>query len=77
MLGEFDIKRAEVVQKWQARTKNNPDLVYEVRPKDEDLPKVRVSRETDYRVGDMVPWVAVEKDLFGEILDGGRVGVLH
>jgi len=71
VLGELDIKRAEVVQKWQARTKNNPDLFYEVRPKGEGLPKVRVSRETDYRVGDIVPWVAVEKYLFGEIMDMG------
>ena len=71
VLGELDIQQAEVVQKWQARTKNNPDLFYEVRPKDDGLPKVRVSRETDYRVGDIVPWVAVEKYLFGEIMDMG------
>jgi len=71
VLGELDIKRAEVVQKWQTRTKNNPDLIYEVRPKVEGLPKVRVSRETDYRAGDIVPWVAVEKYLFGEIMDMG------
>ena len=71
VLGELDIKRAEVVQKWQARTKNNPELIYELRPKREGLPKVRVSRETDYRVGDIVPWVAVEKYLFGEIMDMG------
>jgi hypothetical protein len=25
VLGELDIKRAEVVQKWRARTKNNPE----------------------------------------------------
>jgi hypothetical protein len=71
VLGELDSKRAEVVQKWQARTKNDPDLAYEVRPKGEGLPKVRVSRETDYRVGEIVPWVAVEKYLFGEIMDMG------
>jgi hypothetical protein len=71
VLGEMDIKRAEVVQKWQARTKNNPDLFYEVRPAEEELPKIRVSRDTDYRVGDVVPWVAVEKYLFGEIMDMG------
>ena len=71
VLGELDIKRAEVVQKWQARTKNNPDLSYEVRPKGEGLPKVRVSRETDYRIGEIVPWVAVEKYLFGQVVDMG------
>lgn len=49
VLGELDIKRAEVVQRWQARAKNNPDLSYEVRPEGDALPKVRVSWETDYQ----------------------------
>ena len=71
VLGELDIKRAEVVQKWQARAKNNPDLYYEVRPQGEGMAKVRISRESDYRVGEIVPWVAVEKYLFGEITDMG------
>jgi hypothetical protein len=71
VLGELDLKRAEVVQKWQARAKNNPDLSYEVRPHGEDIAKFRISRETDYRIGEIVPWVAVEKYLFGEITDMG------
>ena len=71
VLGELDIKRAEVVQKWQARAKSNPDLSYEVRPDGDALPKVRVSLETDYRVGEIVPWVAVEKYLFGQVVDMG------
>ena len=32
VLGELDIKRAEVVQKRQVRAKNNQDLSFEVRP---------------------------------------------
>jgi hypothetical protein len=71
VLGELDIRRAEVVQKWQARAKANPDLSYEVRPKGEGLPKVRVSHHSDYRVGEVVPWVAVDKYLFGQIVDMG------
>ncbi|MCL4851751.1 MAG: hypothetical protein KJZ78_10260, partial [Bryobacteraceae bacterium] len=71
VLGELDVRRAEVVQKWQARTKNNPDLNYEVRPKGGGFAKVRISRDTDYRVGEIVPWVAVEKYLFGEVVDMG------
>ena len=71
VLGELDIKRAEVVQKWQARAKGDADLSYEVRPKVEALPQVRISRETDYRVGEIIPWVAVEKYLFGQIVDMG------
>jgi hypothetical protein len=71
VLGEVDLKRAEVVAKWQARTKSNPDLDYQIRPRGQDLPKVRISRQTDYRVGEIVPWVTVEKYLFGEITDMG------
>jgi hypothetical protein len=73
VLGELDLRRAEVVQKWQARTKHQPDLSYEVRPEVDGLPAVRISRETDYRVGAVVPWVAVEKYLFGQVVDMGGV----
>lgn len=73
VLGELDIRRADVVQKWQARAKSNPDLSYEVRPPGESLPRVRISRETDYRVGEVVPWVAVEKYLFGQVMDMGGI----
>jgi hypothetical protein len=71
VLGELDVKRSEVLQKWQARAKANPELNYEVRPKDESLPKVRINRATDYRVGEVAPWVAVEKYLFGQVVDMG------
>lgn len=71
VLGELDYKRAEVVQKWQTRAKGNPDLTYEIRPKGEGFAKVRISRETEYRVGEIVPWVAVEKYLFGQVVDMG------
>jgi len=71
VLGELDVRRAEVVQKWQARSKNNPDLNYEIRPRGEGFAKVRISRDTDYRIGEIIPWVAVEKYLFGEVVDMG------
>lgn len=71
VLGELDVKRAEVIQKWQARSKSNPDVSYEIRPGVEGLPTVTISRETDYRVGDIVPWVAVEKYLLGQVVDMG------
>ena len=70
-LGEIDPRRAEIVQKWQARAKAHPEQFYEVRPKEEGLPQVRIGRETDYRVGDVIPWVTVEKYLFGRVLDMG------
>jgi hypothetical protein len=71
VLGELDVRRAEIVQKWQARSKNNPDLTYEVRSRIKGLPRIKVSHETDYRVGEIIPWVAVEKYLFGQVVDMG------
>lgn len=70
-LGELDPKRAEVVAKWQARSRTDPSLQYEIRPDQADLPTVRLSRSTDFRIGAVVPWVAVEKYLFGTIMDMG------
>ena len=39
----------------------------------ENLPGFRISQKTDYRVGAIVPWVAGEKYLFGQIVDMGGV----
>ena len=47
MPGELDSKRAEVLQKGQSRAKDNPGLTYEVRPRGDSLPGVRISHETD------------------------------
>ena len=70
-LGELDPRRAEVIQKWQARARGSPELRYEVRPQTETMPKVRITSETDFRIGEVVPWVAVEKYLFGQVMDMG------
>ncbi len=72
-LGEIDPKRAEVVAKWQARTKGNAELRYAVRPHGMDARAFELSNSTDYRVGDIVPWVKVEKYLFGTVMDMGGV----
>ncbi len=72
-LGELDPKRAEVVQKWQARAKADPFIEFEIRPGNQSFPPIVVSHRTDYRVGTIQPWVAVEKYLHGEIMDMGGV----
>ena len=72
-LGEVDPKRAEVVRKWQARAKASPRLEFEIRPEGQALPSIRVNHETDYREGNIQPWVTVEKYLRGEIVDMGGV----
>lgn len=72
-LGEIDPKRAEMVAKWQARTKGTADLIYVVDPQGMAAKRIEFSNATDYRVGDIVPWVKVEKYLFGTVLDMGGV----
>ena len=68
VLGEMDVKRAEIVQKWQARAKSNPDLSYEVRPRKLDWKRLRPH--------------GVERDAQGRHQDhrsggAGRCGVRH
>lgn len=72
-LGEIDPKRAEIIQKWQARSKSDPDLSYAIQPQGANFKPIKLSVKTDYRVGDTVPWVKVEKFLFGTVVDMGGV----
>jgi hypothetical protein len=72
-LGEIDPRRAELVAKWQARSKGNPDLSFAIRPDSTDIAAIEFSTSTDYRIGEIVPWVRVEKYLFGTVMDMGGV----
>ena len=70
-LGEIDPRRAEVVTKWQTRAKNSDSLSFEIRTQDKSFRPVVISGKTDFHVGDVQPWVTVEKYLFGQIVDMG------
>jgi len=72
-LGEIDPRRAEVVAKWQSRSKGSPDLRYGIRPRGLAANAIELSTATDYRIGETVPWVRVEKYLFGTVVDMGGV----
>jgi len=72
-LGEIDEKRARIVAKWQADAKKSEDLVYYIRPKGMKVSDIEFSHSTDYRVGEVVPWVRVEKYLLGTVMDMGGV----
>ena len=69
-LGEMDPKRADVIQKWQARAKSDPSLSFAIRPGNA-LPQVNVSNKTDYKIGHVQPWVSIEKYVSGQIVDMG------
>lgn len=70
-LGELDPRRAQVIERWQARTKSKPELSYTIRPLNEAMRPVEVSSRSDFRVGEVIPWVKVEKYLFGTVMDMG------
>jgi hypothetical protein len=70
-LGEIDPKRAEVVAKWQARAKAVPGASYAIQPEGMHADPIKLSAATDYRIGAIVPWVKVEKYLFGVVVDMG------
>ncbi len=70
-LGEMDPKRADVVSRWQASARRDDGYEYEIRPDVEDLPRVLLTRKTNFRIGAVVPWVTVEKYLFGVVEDMG------
>lgn len=70
-LGEVDPKRAEIVQRWQAHSKVDHDIAYAIHPEGKSFPPLRISHKTDYRIGEVQPWVTVEKYLHGEIMDMG------
>lgn len=68
-LSRIDPKRAAVIERWQASSRQNPHRVYRVADVDERLNWL-ISHETSFRkVED--PWVAVEKYVHGRIVDWG------
>ncbi len=69
-LGEIDPRRAKVIAGWQAKAKANPEIRFAIKP-GEDAKPLEISADTDYRIGEVEPWVTVEKYLFGEIMDMG------
>jgi hypothetical protein len=75
-LGEIDHKRAEIVAKWQSRAKRSETLSYALLFS-EGGNSIQFTRETDYRIGEIVPWVRVEKYLFGTIVDMGGAGKVN
>jgi hypothetical protein len=73
-LGDVDPKRAEIVKKWQYKASSHDDVYVEVRSstrQSRGLPPLRITSKTNYRVGETVPWVPVEKYLFGSVEEMG------
>ena len=70
-LGEIDSKRADVIRTWQAQSKKSPDTIYAIRSDNVDITPIELNAKTDFHMGDVIPWVRVEKYLFGTVTDMG------
>lgn len=68
-LNLIDAKRAEVIERWQAKARQNPQRSYLVANTIAQL-GFSVNSSTDYRRNEQV-WVHVEKYLHGRIVDWG------
>ncbi len=72
-LGELDPKRAEIIERWQSKAKKGDFLSYGITTSEQTIKPIKLTRETDYRVGEIVPWVKVERYIVGTVVDmGGR-----
>ncbi len=72
-LGEIDPKRQEIITKWQSRSKQSDDWQYQIVPQKGNFSKITISNKSDFHVGKIVPWIAVEKQLLGQIVDMGGI----
>ena len=70
LLDNLDVKRKEVVERWQKAARASRDLAYRITAPFLDRP-VMVSAQTDYRADDADQWVQVERYIRGEIQDLG------
>ncbi len=70
LLDGLDVKRKEVVERWQKATRLSRELAYRISAPFLDRPVV-VNAESDYRADDADQWVQVERYIRGEIQDLG------
>jgi len=72
LLDGLDVKRKEVVERWQKAARVSRELSYRISAAFLDRP-VLVNADTDYRADDADQWVQVERYIRGEIQDLGGV----
>jgi hypothetical protein len=70
LLDALDVRRREVIERWQKLARQTPDLAYRISAPFLPRPVV-VDAGTDYRADDADQWVQVERYLTGEIQEIG------
>ncbi|QDL38953.1 hypothetical protein [Rhodoferax sediminis] len=72
LLDGVDVKRREVMERWQKAARHTRELAYRIAAPFLDRP-ILVSAESDYHADDADQWVQVERYVRGEIQDLGGV----
>ncbi len=70
-LSGMDPKRLEVVNKWQKRSRKNPDYRVDIIPKTTGLKTVHISANTDFHSKDEKQWVKIERYVRGKLFEQG------
>ena len=70
-LSGMDIKRLAVVDRWQKRSRKNPDYRVELLPKNMAWRPITISSDTDYHDADESQWVRIERYVRGHLFEQG------
>lgn len=67
----MDAKRLAVVDKWQKRSRKNPDYRVDLLPENTPLKPVHISAATDFHGADENQWVKIERYVRGRLFEQG------
>ncbi len=70
-LHEMDIKRLAVVDRWQKRSRKNPNYKVDLLPEKTSLKPVHISAQTDFHSADEKQWVKIERYVRGKLYEQG------
>ena len=70
-LAEIDKHRASVVERWQARARDDDSKSFTIRTPGIKSPQIRVDARSDFRRIERDQWISAEHYLVGEITDWG------
>lgn len=73
-LAEIDRSRARIVERWQARAKDDDSKSFTIRTPGATVPVIRVDARSDFRRVDQDQWILAEHYLVGEITAWGGAG---
>lgn len=67
----MDQKRLAVVDKWQKRSRKNPDYKVDLLPENMELKPIHISAQTDFHNEDENQWVKIERYVQGRLFEQG------